>query len=60
MHKSGLGCFRATLRNPSAATGDRPSVAFVESKASQSDIAQLDWIALAIPGCIDDALGDHF
>jgi hypothetical protein len=27
---------------------------------AQSDIAQLDWIALAIPGCINDALGDHF
>jgi len=46
-----------------ASTGDRLDrlfVAFVESKASQPDIAQLDWIALAIAGCINDALGDHF
>src|SRR6266403_405188 len=35
-------------------------VGFVESKASQAGIAQLDWIALAIPGCINDPPGDHF
>jgi hypothetical protein len=39
---------------------DRLPVAFVESKASQPDIAQLDWIALASPGCINDPPGDHF
>jgi hypothetical protein len=37
-----------------------PVCRLFESKASQSDIAQLDWITLAIPGCINDALGDHF